>query len=379
MEKVGSKIWIVSDVYWPSQVSSAHILKKIVQGLIENHSRSVEVITVEDQTAYNEVLSKEPLLSKEKIHYAAKKSARTGVSRLYWSFLFLFNAAKLLKQNSSRGDEILILTNPISLPLLPLLLKNRNISILCHDVFPLNLIQNAKGPLKFSLIPVNSLYRIAYNRFKFVVSLGDDMTEVLKKEMGVKRVKKIPNWFDNEILCHSAKSSEKINLLFAGNVGRFQGLEKFLEWFSSLDSDLFSLRIIGSGDNLVSLKQQVALKRMTNVFFENSLPRHEQSYFLGSCDFGVVSLASNMYGLGVPSKSYNILAAGRPILYFGPRDTEIDRIIRNNNLGVSVDIKTQEQIGRLNQGLYDHKRLRQFVEMENSQEKIISEFNKLLS
>ena len=378
MEKVKTKIWVVSDVYWPSQISSAHILKKIVQGLIDNHNREVGVITVENQTAYSEVKSLEPTISEETIYYAAKKSSRSGISRLYWSLLFLIKAALLLKQKASNKDEILVLTNPISLPLLPLLLTNKNVSILCHDLFPLNLIRNAGGYFKAFLVPVKTLYRTAYRRFKFVISLGDDMTEVLRNEMGVENVQKIPNWFDDDIVCSNTNKSQKINLLFAGNVGRFQGLEKFLNWFTLLERDLFNLRIIGSGEKLNDVKELVRLKKINNVVFEDSLPRAEQSRFLGSCDFGVVSLESKMFGLGVPSKSYNILAAGRPILYFGPRNTEIDILVRKNNLGVSIDIDTKEQSLNIDKNLFDFKQMRNYVERQNSRDQIIAEFNKLL-
>ena len=37
--------------------------------------------------------------------------------------------------------------------------------------------------------------------------------------------------------------------------------------------------------------------------------------------------------MGVPSKTYNILASGRPILFFGPKDSEIDLLIREEGIG----------------------------------------------
>lgn len=45
--------------------------------------------------------------------------------------------------------------------------------------------------------------------------------------------------------------------------------------------------------------------------------RSQQNDFLNACDIGIVTLNDGMYGLGVPSKSYNIWAAGKPILYIG--------------------------------------------------------------
>ena len=44
-----------------------------------------------------------------------------------------------------------------------------------------------------------------------------------------------------------------------------------------------------------------------------------------------------MYGLGVPSKTYNILAAGKPILYIGEKGTEIWRMIEEYGNGVCFE------------------------------------------
>ena len=40
-----------------------------------------------------------------------------------------------------------------------------------------------------------------------------------------------------------------------------------------------------------------------------------------------------MLGLGVPSKTYNILCAGKPILYIGDVNSEIAIMIKENNIG----------------------------------------------
>ena len=46
-----------------------------------------------------------------------------------------------------------------------------------------------------------------------------------------------------------------------------------------------------------------------------------------------MTLQDGMYGLGVPSKTYNILASGRPILFLGPKNSEIDLLVRKNGIG----------------------------------------------
>ena len=44
-----------------------------------------------------------------------------------------------------------------------------------------------------------------------------------------------------------------------------------------------------------------------------------------------------MYGLGVPSKSYNIMAAGKPILYIGDKTSEIALCIQEYEIGWIVE------------------------------------------
>lgn len=54
---------------------------------------------------------------------------------------------------------------------------------------------------------------------------------------------------------------------------------------------------------------------------------------LSACHIALVTLQDGMYGLGVPSKTYNILASGRPVLFFGPKDSEIDLLVREKQIG----------------------------------------------
>ena len=48
-----------------------------------------------------------------------------------------------------------------------------------------------------------------------------------------------------------------------------------------------------------------------------------------------------MYGLGVPSKSYPILSAGKPILFLGDLRSEISSLIIEEGVGWSIDISNQ--------------------------------------
>lgn len=50
------------------------------------------------------------------------------------------------------------------------------------------------------------------------------------------------------------------------------------------------------------------------IFLLLNRPRNDQVNFLNACDVAIVSLVAGMKGVSVPSRIYNIMAAGKPII-----------------------------------------------------------------
>ncbi len=51
-----------------------------------------------------------------------------------------------------------------------------------------------------------------------------------------------------------------------------------------------------------------------------------------------------MYGLGVPSKTYNLLTAGKPILFIGDPDSEISLMVKEYGIGWSIDVNKKKDL-----------------------------------
>jgi glycosyltransferase involved in cell wall biosynthesis len=54
---------------------------------------------------------------------------------------------------------------------------------------------------------------------------------------------------------------------------------------------------------------------------------------MNACDVAIISLLDGMTGLNFPSKTYNILASGHPILFVGKEDSEIAKMITTFDVG----------------------------------------------
>ena len=63
-------------------------------------------------------------------------------------------------------------------------------------------------------------------------------------------------------------------------------------------------------------------------------------------DIGLVSLKPGLKGLGVPSKTYSYMAAAKPILAMVEPGSEIDIMVKEHNIGWSIDPLDLEQCVR---------------------------------
>ncbi|HKC66053.1 MAG TPA: hypothetical protein VKB86_20585, partial [Pyrinomonadaceae bacterium] len=76
-------------------------------------------------------------------------------------------------------------------------------------------------------------------------------------------------------------------------------------------------------------------------------PREMLRYSLAAGHASLVTLIDGLAGLSVPSKTYAILAAGRPILFVGDTKSSIARIVQENACGAVVSSGDSAALARI--------------------------------
>jgi glycosyltransferase involved in cell wall biosynthesis len=137
---------------------------------------------------------------------------------------------------------------------------------------------------------------------------------------------------------------DKIVFQYAGNIGRCQGLEELIDVIALCSNPSLHFVFIGEGALKNTLINKTETLNLRNVSFLNSFSRSQQNLFLNACDVAIVSLYDAMLGLGVPSKSYNIMAAGKPILYLGNKNGEIGLVVEEENIGWQFESSQSHEI-----------------------------------
>ena len=327
------RLWIVTELFPPDETSTSYIMGEIANAMIGKYD--VGVICgpdVYDKRKQIDENNKFQLDSSIEIHRA--KGTNLDKNTIHGKALSLIIMSKrmmaLVKKHVKRGDKVLIVTNPAPIVVLMSRLKEKigfELNILVHDVFPEN-TKPAGLKLPFYRL-IKRLFDKAYSKADQLLVLGRDMKDVMEQKIVRYACKPvcsiIENWADIEGIQPKAFPKGKIILQYAGNIGRVQGLDKVI----ALLTEDVEFHIYGTGAMEDSLKKL----GHPNVFFHGPYFRSQQNDVLAACDIAVVTLQEGMYGLGVPSKTYNILASGRPILFFGPANSEIDLLVREKGIG----------------------------------------------
>ncbi len=348
------KLWVASELFFPEETSTSYILTKIANRLSSKYFVKVVCGT----PIYDRQRNGPSFQLDSKVDIYRIKGVlgdkNSLVSRSLRFFFLSFAIFFFLLKNTQKGEKVLIVTNPAPLIVFMAVLKkirHVNLTILVHDVFPENTIPAGvfKSEKSFLYQILKKIFDYAYSTADEIIVLGRDMQKILQEKIsGSKKhpnIRIIENWGEihniypvskEKVFDYHSPMKNKIVFQYAGNIGRVQGLLELLEVIRKVKNDKIAFYFVGEGAIKAKMQEIVALNKISNVFFGPAYSREEQQNVLNKSDIAIVSLAYGMFGLGVPSKTYNILAAGKPILYIGEKDTEIDLLVREKNIGYSV-------------------------------------------
>ena len=374
------KLWIVTELFYPEETSTSYILTKIANKLCEKY----EVHVICGPSSYEKTViesSSDNRLNKDvNVHRVSnvKLDKNNLFLRIIRFFLLSLQLSHLLARNVKKEDKVLIVTNPAPLLIAASILKKKigfHLSILVHDVFPENTI-----PAGIFKSPRHPLYRLcktvfdkAYCCADKLIVLGRDMQEIIQKKINKadSSVIIIENWADI-VNIHAEERdtwakepynpADQIHIQYAGNLGRVQGLMTLLKIIKEADNPALRFWFIGNGAAKKDMVNYVKEHNLTNVSFNGNYKRDEQNKVLNVCDLSLVTLAEGMYGLGVPSKSYNIMAAGKPILFIGDKNSEIGLLIQEKEIGYIFSSENKAEICSFFQNL-SLNNLKQLSEM----------------
>jgi len=351
LEKGNQSIWVISELYYPELTSTGYFLTGIAEGLAESH----QVRALCGQPTYWARGLRAPVREKRNnvdVHRCwgttlNKNILPFKIINMITISLSIFLSALL---RFRRGDVVIAVTNP---PLLPYLtavacgVRGARFVLLVHDVYPeiltrLGILQPQSVLARLLAVASRWLYESASR----VLVLGRDMqrTVIQKLSSDQNRVVIATNWASIESIWASERSSNallvKLNLndkfvvQFWGNMGRPHCIEDLVDAAQLLASDpAFHFLLIGWGTRKNWAVGEKRMRKLDNMTILDPLPREHSCEVQNACDVAVNTLARGMTGVSVPSRSYNAMRAGKPILAVCDSDSELAAMVQEEKIG----------------------------------------------
>lgn len=361
-DKDKETLWVVSELYYPEETSTGYYLTCIAEGLTDKFK--VKVLC--GQPNYSGRGIRAP---KREIHKKVEIFRAFGTTldkniiifrlinmlslslAVFWKALF----------NFQKGDKILVVTTPPSMPFIVAiasLIRGGSYVLLIHDNYPEILVAVGKTSENSLLVKTIEFFnRWLYKYAAKIIVVGRDMQKLVgRKTAGLDvPIAYIPNWAELEQvepapreenkLLKELKLEDKFVFLYAGNMGHPNDLESILICAEKLKPDKnFHFIFLGAGAKKKWLEREVAEKKLSNITLLAPKPRSEQNIFLNACDVAIVSLVKKMCGVSMPSRTYNILAVGKPILALAEVDSEVSLVVKESEIGWIVPPNEPEKL-----------------------------------
>lgn len=357
MNNIKKDVAILCQYFYPEHVSSATLPTELALGLKEK-GLDIGVVCGYPQEYIDgrehKLKIKEDLngVTINRVKYSTFNS-KSKFGRIFNFFsLFLSMLTKFFYLKSFK--EIIVYSNPPILPLIPYALKKIygiKFIFVAFDVYPDNALK-MDGIKENGLIHrlMNLVNKRVYSNASQVVLLGNEMKDyVIDNKIAVKEsnLKVIPNWFSNE---NTLQKEEVINkqfkeikrdykfiVLYSGNMGSFQDIETILKGILRFKNHkdvcfIFS----GHGNKADYVKEFLQTHEIYNSRVFGFLKGQDYVDVLAISNLCLVSLEAGIEGLGVPSKTYGYLAAGKPVLSIMSSRTDIARDLVEFECGANI-------------------------------------------
>jgi glycosyltransferase involved in cell wall biosynthesis len=337
------KVVVVSQHYPPDRSTTAAIMAEISEHLAARHP--VLVLSGTPGSATSDAASNRPVVAEIRNRIAEKGALlRRAVAEL----AFTTRAFAGVLQKARRGDVVLTVTAPFMLPYaiaFAARLKGAKSALIMHDLYPDVLVMagliGQRSPVSAAIRGANALM---FRMLAAVITIGRDTEPLLLRYRGVTpgKIRFIPNW---ATLTPAVRPMAADNPYRRGTPAHFVvGLSGNLGFthdpvvvfeaarLLSHEPDIHFL-LSGWGVGYERLRQLQAEARLANVTLVDRVADGDLERFLAAADAWIIPYRENVAGVSVPSRFYNLLAVGRPVILVSEPDAEAAMTVSENNLG----------------------------------------------
>lgn len=364
MQMLKPSVYILYHFFYPDNVVSAEHKKELAQGLVARNW-NVTVLTsnrfCRDQEHEIEPLD-EQWDGMRIIRVPRKQYNQSStIGRLRNSFAMQHGWLKVLK-TLPEPDVLILGTDPqfsqLMFPALRKLMPRTKLALWGFDLYP-EILEAMRSPMvALCAKALRPVMRRVYKPVDLLADIGPCMQKRLSGYAPRALRKTLVPWALVELeepgmpqprIKKELFGDAQLGILYSGTIGQAHAFDKFIALARLLRAKgaPVAFCFAGRGNRYEELKALVSPDD-TNIRIAGFCPLEELEQRLIAADLHMISLRSGWEGTVVPSKFFGGLAAGKPVLYDGPAESDIGIWINDGDLGILL---TDSNIGQVAQRL----------------------------
>jgi len=256
-------------------------------------------------------------------------------------------------------DRIVVTTTPPYIVFSALFHKLLNpkvkIVLWCMDVYPD--VMEVTGFIKKGGILsrlLRALNRLYMRHIDYLICLDEAMEQRVLAQYSASTTQLkhsvIPTWENSECFPHTSEerafgpftNNNPLIVLYTGNAGWGHEFSSVIYAACELHDKPIEFHFTGGGKSIKWITSQIEKKHLSNIHFHGYVSHSNLLIWLTKAHLGLVTLRNDCAGIMSPSKICSYLAMGLPLLYIGPKHTNVDDAICNYNCGYSFSNKDRD-------------------------------------
>jgi len=217
-----------------------------------------------------------------------------------------------------------------------------------QDIFPDSLVGTGITKKKSLLWKIGRKIEddIYKNADKIIVISEDFKKNIIEKGVPESKIEVIYNWVDEKAVVPISRNENKLfdelglsrdlfYIVYAGNLGHAQNIDIIIDAANELSTrEDIRFVIFGSGGSEKELKGKAAKLNLKNLTFFPIQPseRISEVYSLGNA--AIVTCKPGLGKSAMPSKTWSIMSSGTAILANFDEETELQKIIETQKIGL---------------------------------------------
>lgn len=354
------KVLILKAYYPPEIAASLYLTTDIVEALAKNNIQ-VKIYTPTPCRGCTD--------AQRRIYGSEKKVEKThgGLVNVYRfsmlkerknSFLRAFRYTLCLGSqvfHSYREKDIDVLylasTPPINGLIMSFLKKRLKCKCVYNlqDIFPDSLVHTGltrKGSLLWKI--GRRIEDFTYRSADKIIVISEDFKKnILAKGVPEDKIVVVPNWVDTDDVHPIARKDNvlieryhldpnKFYITYSGNIGYTQNMDMLLDAAKEITNDDIRFILIGEGAAKVEVEKRVREENIKNVIMLPFQPYADIAHVFSLGDAGLIISKPGVSNNSVPSKTWSIMSAARPVIASFDEESELYSIIRRSESGLCV-------------------------------------------